>query len=81
MSWMPPALYKTNCPIKVDLFPYDRQVCNIEFRSFYNFDEVQLQHTGFMTEPSWGSKEITNFTRNAAIESLECCKSPDSRML
>ncbi|XP_014781747.1 neuronal acetylcholine receptor subunit alpha-4 isoform X1 [Octopus bimaculoides] len=41
--WEPPAIYKTYCPIDVEYFPFDTQLCFMKFSSWtYDGNEVDL---------------------------------------
>ncbi|CAI9731365.1 acetylcholine receptor subunit alpha-like 1 [Octopus vulgaris] len=45
ISWEPPAIYKTYCPIDVEYFPFDIQKCMMRFGSWtYDGLEVDLVH-------------------------------------
>nr|XP_005997430.1 PREDICTED: acetylcholine receptor subunit delta isoform X2 [Latimeria chalumnae] len=42
--WLPPAIYRTSCPINVEYFPFDWQNCTFKLRSLaYNAKEVTFQ--------------------------------------
>ncbi|XP_069805216.1 acetylcholine receptor subunit epsilon-like isoform X1 [Dendropsophus ebraccatus] len=44
MYWLPPAIFRSACPIEVTYFPFDWQNCTLVFRSqTYNAKEVDLQ--------------------------------------
>ncbi|KRZ62670.1 Acetylcholine receptor subunit alpha-type unc-63, partial [Trichinella nativa] len=43
--WEPPAIYKSMCPIDIEWFPFDEQLCDLKFGSWtYDGFEVDLIH-------------------------------------
>jgi nicotinic acetylcholine receptor len=43
--WKPPAIYKSLCPINVEFFPFDEQLCTLKIGSWtYDGYSVNIQH-------------------------------------
>ncbi|XP_032872204.1 acetylcholine receptor subunit gamma-like [Amblyraja radiata] len=66
MYWLPPAIYRSACPIAVTYFPFDWQNCSLVFRSqTYNAREVKLdlsEEKGQLVE--WIHTDPGDFTEN-----------------
>jgi nicotinic acetylcholine receptor len=45
VTWKPPAIYKSLCPIDVEFFPFDEQLCTLKIGS-WSFDgySVDIKH-------------------------------------
>jgi nicotinic acetylcholine receptor, invertebrate len=43
--WKPPAIYKSLCPINVEFFPFDEQLCTLKIGSWsYDGFSVDIKH-------------------------------------
>ncbi|XP_072330281.1 acetylcholine receptor subunit delta [Scyliorhinus torazame] len=44
ITWLPPAIFRSSCPINTLYFPFDWQNCSLKFMSFnYNAEEINLE--------------------------------------
>uniref|UniRef100_A0A8D2IYA3 Cholinergic receptor nicotinic delta subunit n=1 Tax=Varanus komodoensis TaxID=61221 RepID=A0A8D2IYA3_VARKO len=42
--WLPPAIFRSACPINVNFFPFDWQNCSLKFSSLmYNANEINME--------------------------------------
>jgi hypothetical protein len=45
VSFLPPGMFKSTCPIKIDDFPFDEQNCSLKFGSWtYDEDTITLKN-------------------------------------
>uniref|UniRef100_A0A8C8ASL1 Cholinergic receptor nicotinic delta subunit n=1 Tax=Otus sunia TaxID=257818 RepID=A0A8C8ASL1_9STRI len=47
--WLPPAIFRSGCPINVDFFPFDWQNCTLKFRcrGYYPVEWIIIDPEGF----------------------------------
>ncbi|CAK9299887.1 unnamed protein product [Gordionus sp. m RMFG-2023] len=58
--WEPPAIYKSYCPIDVEYFPFDQQLCSMKFGSWtYDGYQVDIAHIDMMAIASSPSEKTT----------------------
>ncbi|KAM3605393.1 uncharacterized protein V6R79_024837 [Siganus canaliculatus] len=64
--WLPPAIYRSACPITVNYFPFDWQNCSMVFRSqTYSANEIELVLTvEDNTTLEWVDIDPQAFTEN-----------------
>uniref|UniRef100_UPI00359008CF acetylcholine receptor subunit gamma-like isoform X2 n=1 Tax=Myxine glutinosa TaxID=7769 RepID=UPI00359008CF len=66
MYWLPPAIYRSACPIAVTFFPFDWQNCTLVFRSqTYSAKEINMELTiENKTTIEWIEIDPEAFTEN-----------------
>ncbi|XP_063786874.1 acetylcholine receptor subunit epsilon-like isoform X2 [Pseudophryne corroboree] len=75
MYWLPPAIFRSTCTIKVTYFPFDWQNCTLVFRSqTYNANEIDLQLAyADSGEPmEWVDIDPEEFTENGEWAIKHC---------
>ncbi|XP_028650842.1 acetylcholine receptor subunit delta [Erpetoichthys calabaricus] len=74
--WLPPAIFRSSCPINVNYFPFDWQNCSLKFSSLsYNAKEINM-HLKVDTEKGpdmsfpveWIVIDLAAFTENGEWE-------------
>ncbi|XP_060690091.1 acetylcholine receptor subunit delta [Hemiscyllium ocellatum] len=74
VTWLPPAIFRTACPINTLYFPFDWQNCSMKFVSFnYNAEEINLElQTDFQNGKEfpieWINIDPEAFTENGEWE-------------
>ena len=69
--WIPPAIYRSSCPISVKYFPFDEQQCEMKFGS-WTFDANQVTvHATNTSRYTWD--EVTSRQYMVTVRSL-CCE-------
>ncbi|XP_066477669.1 acetylcholine receptor subunit delta [Tiliqua scincoides] len=74
--WLPPAIFRSSCPINVNFFPFDWQNCTLRFRSLrYNAREITMElkaeqerGTAQRYSVEWIIIEPKDFTENGEWE-------------
>ena len=53
VKWMPPSLFRATCNLKIELFPFDKQICKLIFRSsdfdasVIDFDKTYAEYNSY----------------------------------
>ncbi|XP_072428507.1 acetylcholine receptor subunit delta isoform X1 [Chiloscyllium punctatum] len=74
VTWLPPAIFRSACPINTLYFPFDWQNCSLKFMSFnYNAEEINLElQTDFQNGKEfpieWINIDPEAFTENGEWE-------------
>lgn len=64
--WLPPAIFRSACPINVDFFPFDWQNCTLKFRCW----GAGWSRTGQERAAGWASRPTVVPT---AASTFPCC--------
>jgi cation transporter family protein len=67
-EWLPPAIYKSDCKIHIDLFPFDWQNCTMVFRS-YTYDRTEIK---FHAEYKKTVIDSEAYTRSGEWQLVHC---------
>ncbi|XP_053434567.1 neuronal acetylcholine receptor subunit alpha-6 [Nycticebus coucang] len=60
ITWTPPAIFKSSCPMDITFFPFDHQNCSLKFGSWtYDKAEIDLLIIGSKVDMNefWGNSE------------------------
>ncbi|KAI3386914.1 hypothetical protein SNEBB_004262 [Seison nebaliae] len=92
VKWLPPAIYKSYCAIKVEYFPFDEQECYMKFGTWtYDGSNIDLRHMNSpMNDPDapisfgWDLSEysqsvewdIMSAPATRNVRRYECCPEP-----
>ena len=85
--WMPQAIYRSSCEIKVEAFPFDVQHCELKFGSWtYDGNKMDLQIlvdegkepdkidlSEYVPSNSW---EIIEYPAKRRVQYYTCCPEP-----
>ena len=59
VTWKPPAIYKSLCPIDVEFFPFDEQLCTLKIGSWtYDGYAVDIIHKSMPMDPTNPLEEV-----------------------
>jgi len=60
ITWIPPAIFKSSCPMDITYFPFDYQNCSMKFGSWtYDKAKIDLVLIGSKVRGLWGSWSCT----------------------
>jgi nicotinic acetylcholine receptor, invertebrate len=63
--WKPPAIYKSLCPINVEFFPFDEQLCTLKIGSWtYDGYSVDIKHIDLQE----GANELDVIDKGRSID-------------
>jgi nicotinic acetylcholine receptor len=75
--WKPPAIYKSLCPINVEFFPFDEQLCTLKIGSWtYDGYSVDIKHIDLQE----GANELDVIDKGRSIDDM-CIASIESRII
>lgn len=59
ITWVPPAIFKSSCPMDITYFPFDYQNCSMKFGSWtYDKAKIDLVLIGSKVRRSnWGERK------------------------
>lgn len=54
ITWLPPAIFKSSCPMDITYFPFDYQNCSMKFGS-WTYDKAKIDLVLIGSKVSWKS--------------------------
>lgn len=83
VTWLPQAIFKSQCNIDVGTFPFDKQECNMKFGSWtYNGNQLDLQFKDGKTNFTFSDYTQSNVWKVLSapavrnVNKYECCPEP-----
>ncbi len=78
VSFLPPGMFKSTCPIKIDDFPFDEQNCSLKFGS-WTYDEATInlknksdraQLDSYIKNGEWYLQDVISYSESLKYD---CC--------
>lgn len=54
ITWLPPAIFKSSCPMDITYFPFDYQNCSMKFGS-WTYDKAKIDLVLIGSKVRWKS--------------------------
>ena len=83
VMWIPPAIFKSTCPIDILEFPFDTQRCTLKFGS-WTYDGFKLDVNFYDGREEWSTEdyiksnewELVEYPAKKNVKYYPCCKEP-----